>query len=165
MDVEGSEISALRGMSAILRRDGAPVIITESNAHTLGFFGSTPRDLLSLLESFDYRCYLVDGDRLISWKSSLLQPIVVQDYVAVKSRPTGFSKLNIVDHLTQDEWIVKAVAAAQDQNPICRSHAGKTLAKAADSIRHDPRVVECLRQMITDEDPIVRSSVSWWSQR
>jgi len=165
MDVEGSEIAALRGMASILRRDSAPVIITESNAHTLGFFGATPRNLLSLLESFGYQCYLVDGNRLVSWKSSSLQPIVVQDYVAVKSTPSGFSSLNIVDHLTQDEWIAKAVAAAQDQNPLCRSHAGKTLAWAADSIKNDPRVVGCLRQMLNDDDPQVRTSVSWWSQR
>ena len=65
MDVEGSEIAALRGMASILKGGDAPIIITESNAHTLGFFDATPKDLLSLLESFMYQCYLVDGSRLV----------------------------------------------------------------------------------------------------
>ncbi len=43
MDVEGSEVAAIRGMTRLLRREDAPPIFYESNGHTLNFFRLTPK--------------------------------------------------------------------------------------------------------------------------
>lgn len=73
LDVEGSEIAALEGMSELLRSADAPRIIYESNAYTLGFYGRTPEELQAMLRRFGYRSYRLDESQT-----------EVVDYLAVK---------------------------------------------------------------------------------
>jgi FkbM family methyltransferase len=61
LDVEGSEIAALDGMTTLLNRTDAPPIIYESNAHTLGFYGRTPEELRGRLEEHGYASYRLDS--------------------------------------------------------------------------------------------------------
>ena len=46
MDIEGSEVAAVRGMKNLLSKPSAPPILYESNGHTLWFFNKTPQDLV-----------------------------------------------------------------------------------------------------------------------
>jgi FkbM family methyltransferase len=87
MDVEGSEVAGLIGMSGLLRRADAPPILVESNGHTLEFLGETPRSLKATLEAYGYRVYLVDRPRLVPVAVGELQPTTVVDYLAVKRTP------------------------------------------------------------------------------
>ncbi len=73
LDVEGSEIAALDGMSNLLTSADAPPILYESNAHTLGFYRRTPAELRTKLERFGYRSRRLDESQT-----------VVVDYLAVK---------------------------------------------------------------------------------
>ncbi|MCC6167023.1 MAG: FkbM family methyltransferase [Caldilineaceae bacterium] len=88
MDIEGSEVKALRGMYHLLSRDDSPFILYESNGHTLHLFGETPNSLMSLLEQYGYRCYLVQPGLLTPVQSGDLQPECTVDYLAVK-QPLG----------------------------------------------------------------------------
>jgi len=48
MDIEGSEPTALRGMTRLLAQERAPPVVFESNGHTLHLLGQTPETLLDL---------------------------------------------------------------------------------------------------------------------
>jgi FkbM family methyltransferase len=87
MDVEGSEVAGLIGMSRLLRPADAPPILVESNGHTLDFLGETPTSLKATLEAYGYRVYLVDRPRLVPVAVGELQPTTVVDYLAVKRTP------------------------------------------------------------------------------
>jgi FkbM family methyltransferase len=86
MDVEGSELAALAGMPALLSRPDAPVILYESNPHTLGFYGQTPEALRARLEAFGYRSYRPHGADWIAVRPHEPRREVV-DCLAVK-RPS-----------------------------------------------------------------------------
>lgn len=84
MDIEGSEVAAVRGMSRLLARADAPPIFYESNRHTLAFFDKTPRALKASLVEQGYRNYLVTPDGLISVSPEEEQEETVVDYLAIK---------------------------------------------------------------------------------
>ncbi|WP_226377617.1 FkbM family methyltransferase [Citrifermentans bremense] len=56
IDIEGAEILALRGMQGLLRSTQAPrVIFMEVHPQFLGNFGSSPDEVMELVQSFGYR--------------------------------------------------------------------------------------------------------------
>jgi len=84
LDVEGSEIAALAGMSELLASPLAPIILYESNAHTLGLLGHTPREAVEVLERFDYQVYFVLGRRLAALAPGAIQPTINMECLALK---------------------------------------------------------------------------------
>jgi FkbM family methyltransferase len=60
IDVEGAELSVLRGMERILR-EMRPVIVLELDPHLLAGFGATPDSILALLSACDYRVVPLGG--------------------------------------------------------------------------------------------------------
>jgi FkbM family methyltransferase len=93
LDVEGSEIRALRGMPKQLGRPDAPIIFFESNTHTLGFYGRSHRDLKNELRRAGYAIYEVRPCNLIPCRDEDEQVQTVQDYLACKRLPPGLSAL------------------------------------------------------------------------
>jgi FkbM family methyltransferase len=87
MDIEGSELSALEGMSRLLAGPDAPPILYESNSHTLSFYGHTPRQLKQALRDLGYRSYLIAPGRLVPSDVDDRQVEVVADLLAIKQRP------------------------------------------------------------------------------
>ena len=59
VDVEGAEISLLRGGEATIRRF-RPILMIEVNTTTLARFGHTPLDLLSEIGRFGYRFWVAN---------------------------------------------------------------------------------------------------------
>ena len=57
VDIEGSEIQALRGGAALLAGVDAPVLVLELNPKTLAYGGHRPDDLLGMLASYGYAFY------------------------------------------------------------------------------------------------------------
>ena len=53
LDIEGAELSALKGMRTIIKRD-KPYLTVEWNVNTAKAFGHHPRDIITLLASFGY---------------------------------------------------------------------------------------------------------------
>jgi FkbM family methyltransferase len=85
MDIEGSELAALRGMKGLLSRPDAPPILYECNSYTLGFYASTPTELKIALEGYGYRRYEVKGRSRVLVRPNDIPKDVVTDYLAVKS--------------------------------------------------------------------------------
>lgn len=70
MDIEGAELTALRGMERILTRD-RPVILLELNSRTLRDYHDTePRELVEYLKSFGYR--LAEAESMLTGTPSLI---------------------------------------------------------------------------------------------
>lgn len=88
MDVEGSEIAALRGARRLLSRPDAPLLYIESNSHTLGFYDRSTLDLKTELAGFGYNLFEVGAaGALIPRAVQDQQTETVVDYVAAKQLP------------------------------------------------------------------------------
>ena len=81
IEVEGSELSVLRGMIGILRRC-APDVIIESNVWWCGASGYSYRDLLRFLAKLGYLIYRIEGGWLRPWKLRWAQEVACADYLA-----------------------------------------------------------------------------------
>jgi FkbM family methyltransferase len=57
VDIEGAEMSALRGARVLLSGDDSPVLVLECHPKTLAFTGQSPDDMLTLLSSYGYSLY------------------------------------------------------------------------------------------------------------
>lgn len=87
LDVEGSELAALRGLARRLARPDAPPVFVESNGFMLGQFGATPETLKEALEDLGYRNHLVEPGLLRPWRRGELQPSAVVDLLATRGAP------------------------------------------------------------------------------
>ncbi len=117
LDVEGGEVAALGGMNELLSRDDAPVILYESNAFTLQFFGHTPIDLTAALEQFGYTIFMLQSGRLIPNRAGEFRPECVVNCVALKgdfartiepllSEPRSYDDLaRAIVSKSQSEWL------------------------------------------------------------
>lgn len=65
LDVEGSEIAALRGLEGVLTRPDAPPILYEMNRSTLAFYGQQPYELWDHLSARGYRHHAPETPNLV----------------------------------------------------------------------------------------------------
>ncbi|MDQ3896021.1 MAG: FkbM family methyltransferase, partial [Actinomycetota bacterium] len=163
MDVEGSEIKAIRGMEHLLEQPSAPALLYESNGHTLGLQGATPEALMAELEGLGYTSYLVEQGRLVRARSGELQPQTILDYLAVKRLPRGLTGWRVEPAMTFDERRARLVADAAHHNPDHRAYVGRALARAGDELRAHPEVRACLEHLAGDAEPAVRQATLWWA--
>jgi FkbM family methyltransferase len=64
LDIEGSELAALKGMSAVLEKQ-KPALIVEINPETLSLFGLKPLDIYNYLNQFNFDRFLIsENNRL-----------------------------------------------------------------------------------------------------
>jgi FkbM family methyltransferase len=87
IDVEGAELSVMRGASRLLS-SGGPVLLFEHAGHS-AHFGVTPADLRRFLAEHGYSIYLLDGE-LTPWHSDAQPPtpnvVAARDIAAVRTR-------------------------------------------------------------------------------
>ncbi len=87
IDVEGSELSVMRGASQLLS-SGEPVLLFEHAGHST-HFGITPADMRRFLLGHGYSIYLLDG-KLTPWHSDTQPPtpnvVAARDIAAVRTR-------------------------------------------------------------------------------
>jgi len=81
IDIEGSELAALKGMQKLLKRD-KPDIVIESNALTCGNHNYSYRELLALLSNEGYRIFRIHSGWLSPWTKRDLQEVICADYFA-----------------------------------------------------------------------------------
>lgn len=60
LDVEGSELNALKGMKQVLE-SFKPIVIVEINPETLSMFGLTSSDIFNYLTGFNFEAFLILG--------------------------------------------------------------------------------------------------------
>lgn len=87
LDVEGSEVRAVAGMSRLLARPNGPLVFFESNVHTLGFYDETHRRLKTAFQRHGYQVYAVKPGRLEPWHDGDEQDETVMDFLAARTLP------------------------------------------------------------------------------
>ena len=61
-DVEGAEMLVLKGLTDTLSKGSISKLMLELNDSSLGKFGYSREDVLSLMQSYGYSAYVLDGD-------------------------------------------------------------------------------------------------------
>jgi FkbM family methyltransferase len=70
LDIEGNELAALKGMSAVLENQ-KPALIVEINPETLSQFGLKPLDIFNYLNQFNFDGFLIsENGRLVHLNSN-----------------------------------------------------------------------------------------------
>jgi FkbM family methyltransferase len=157
MDIEGSEVTALGGMTEILKNSS--MILFESNKFALRDLGYTSAEkLYSLIKQSGYDIYIIDHNNDIHYSSALLEtqiPIVV-DYLAVKPH----IKINkpIKPSYTYEELIIQLTTAAKDNNTHQRAHVGELITNGTNPIFKDERLIPILNKLRNDEVEYVRAA-------
>lgn len=139
VDVEGSEVAALIGMSRLLRRLDAPPLLVESNGHTLHFFGESPTTLKAALAAYGYRIFQVDRRRLIPVRVDELQATTVVDYLAVKAMPRPPRRWRFDAPMSRRERLRRVRASFRSAIEPDRLYIARALSRSPDALRagHD----------------------------
>jgi FkbM family methyltransferase len=161
MDIEGSEVSAVRGMGRLLGRADAPPIYFESNGHTLNFFGQTPRTLRAAMAQHGYAKYLVDAGRYVLVAADAPQGKPCVDYLAVKSWPTGLTGKRQDTPLTPDEVVTHFQVSLKAGVDVERLYGLRAVQDAPRAVQEDDRIRRTVQQMATeDESEAVRAAAA-----
>jgi FkbM family methyltransferase len=162
MDVEGSEIAALKGMSRLLSQEKAPVIVYECNGLTLAKYGRSTRELVGLLEEFGYTTYRIESERYLPYRAGDFQPESYLDVVAMKPVHERRIASLIGPPLTVAEIRERAVQEAERPHELHREYIARALEHAGPDILNDPAVRTALDRLVTDSSEPVRLAVQWW---
>ena len=164
MDVEGSEIAAIQGMHSLLSADDAPMIVYESNAHTLRMFDATPEQLVEVFAECGYDNYLV-GDpelELTRVASGSFQPETIVDYVGVKGLPELSPKWRVRDPRTDSELASVISAESRAAAVALRAQLARSLERAPESLLARRDIQLTLDALTLDPDETVARAARWW---
>jgi len=162
MDIEGSEVAAIRGMKNLLARDDAPVIAFECNGVTLPHYGYDTSTLLAKIEAFGYRTYRIDEKHFIPVSSREFQPETYVDLIALRPRHEQRVASRISAPRSQAEVIARAVQEARKSHEVERGYIASALKSAGPEILGNPSIQEALNQLAVDPVASVRESAQWW---
>jgi FkbM family methyltransferase len=85
LDIEGAEISALKGMKKTLEKNNFPPIFVESNSYTLFFYNETQKSLLDFAKSLGYEIYKLEGNNLLKYDINNFPDIMCTDFILLKN--------------------------------------------------------------------------------
>jgi FkbM family methyltransferase len=165
MDIEGSEVAALRGMPGLLAQPAPPPIVFESNGHTLHLLGETPAAVRTLLAGAGYRCWLLRPPILVPVEPTELQPDCNVDYLATRTGVDRLDGWEPAPPMTAGERLAGVLASCRADHPHLRAYIARTLRTAGDEVLADARVRQALDGLTRDASPDVRSAAAWWSDR
>ena len=149
MDIEGSEVAGVSGMTELLAQPQPPVVFYESNGYTLDVFGETCQRLKAAFSQFGFQSYYVDSSRVTrTIEPDDMQPDCVADYLAVKSsaralwfrgRQRTIGAWPVARRLGRAEWLGWLRSACGRAASVEeRSHLVRELARAPAWARDDP---------------------------
>lgn len=161
MDVEGSEIPAIRGMAGLLGAPNAPDLLYESNGHTLALFGVGPPQLSAELDALGYTSLAVEPNQLVRVVPGQMQPQTIVECLAVK-HDVALPGRPAVPPLSYDERVDRAVADGRHPNPDHRAYMAWALAGADAEVLSHPAVVATLDLLLVDPEEPVRRAAAWW---
>jgi len=157
MDIEGSEVAGLRGMSRLLSSERAPTLFVESNGFTLERFGESPSSLKHALAAHGYRCYLIESQRLCPAPPEDFQAIACVDYLASKHPIPSVEGYRLDPALTVREQSVRIAHSAHSIHPPERLFIARVLNEAPIEVRQSPRVHRSVARLQRDECAEVRA--------
>lgn len=158
MDIEGSEVAGLRGMSRLISGPDAAPLFIESNGHTLNFYGQSPLALKTELEACGYENYLVEMGRLCRVRAGDFQPNTCVDYLAVKRTPANLRSYRIDRPLSHEEVVFRIVQTSRSQQAADRAYIARALASAPTDVLASKAVHEEVQRLRQDGDAAVRSA-------
>ena len=164
MDIEGAEPNALRGMTKLLGEQ-RPMLLYESNGHTLWQHGSSPEELITHLEGLGYTSFLVDPPHLYRVSSNEIQPHTVADYLASPEPLPAIEGWQVEPALSDSERASRISVECHHGNEFHRSYMAQALESAAPSLLSAPPVVRALDSLLEDPVEGVRTACRWWAQR
>jgi FkbM family methyltransferase len=163
LDVEGSEIAAIKGMSDLLARPDAPPVVYESNAHTLRMFDATPAQLIAAFEQLGYTNYLIGNRELMPVDADSFQPDTCVDYLAVKGElepPEGWT----VRGPRTERELARVVALESTLHIVdARAQVARSLARAPEWLLARRDVQLALDALAIDPDDTVAGAAAWWT--
>lgn len=151
LDIEGSEVAALRGMRRVLGGETPPFVFCESNGHMLHKFGDSPQSLKAALAAHRLRVYAVTPTQLVPVAEREPQGLTVLDYFAARALPDALGG-----------EVAPAIASPQDhvrdlrisaQSPVLeeRWYAARTLQQSREYFAGEPEA-EAIRSRLA-QDP------------
>ncbi len=135
LDVEGSEVAAVAGMSRLLSGPAAPVLIYESNGHALHTCGRTVSELRAAVEGHGYRLYRLGKKRLREVAPGEFQPDTVADYLAVKAMPAALADWPIDPPVSRPQLIEQVLATCAHPDFDHRAYIRQALREAPTWLR------------------------------
>jgi FkbM family methyltransferase len=162
IDVEGSEVAALRGMADLLSRPDAPILLYESNADALPMFGETPASLAAALVQLGYSSYLVEPGRLVPTQLDDFRSECVVSYLAVKGQPPALAGWQVTGPQSHEEMVRRVLSQSSSPLAYERAHLARVLAEAGGAILADRRVKLVLGMLADDPEAKVRTAAAWY---
>jgi FkbM family methyltransferase len=162
LDVEGAELVVIRGMSRLLSGPDAPIMLYESNSHTLRFFGNTRAELEAALHELGYSTFSVEPGRLIPTRPGELEPQSVVNRLAVKGQPPEVAGWCVTGPRSLDETVRGVVGQSRSPRAFDRAYVARVLAQAGGAVLADPGVRLVLERLSRDADESVRLAAAWF---
>lgn len=159
LDIEGSEVAAIRGMGGLLAQD-PPVLWCESNGHMLHLFGETPQSLKAALEAAGMQVYLKSGNQFVQVAAADIQGATVVDYVAARQLPESFRSRGGDARDSTGEQLAALRASATSSNVLERLYAARALRAAPIALVKEPESQRLRDQLAADPSGEVREVAS-----
>ncbi len=160
IDVDGSAVEAVRGLTRALSHPDGPTVLYESDGPALDAADRTPQDLKRGLVASGYRNYLVKPGRLIPVGADDFQASPRAEYLAIKGHEPRVPGWALETGLDPEELLDDVLAAFESPDPAERSYILHGLARGPAAIRTDRRVAAAIESARSDPDEGVRT-VAW----
>jgi FkbM family methyltransferase len=168
MDIEGSEVSALRGMRKMLAKYEYPPIFIESNSWTLFLQNETQKSLLGLSNEMGYTPYILKNDRLLKYNINNFPTLLCTDFLLLKDIPQNL-KIDIFENYIQnkDEVITFLIQClSKDNNDLDRqlykamSYALKDFPEYVSNMQIKAKLEQIAKRNAKDE--FLRKYLGWF---
>jgi len=156
IDVEGSEVRAVRGMRKMLAAPDAPPVVYECNGHTLRFYDHTSQEIRGAFADLGYQQYALEPPLLVPATADAPQVGVLVDYLATKQAPE-IEGWRLGFEMTHDDMLTRARQYVGG-SPEDRVHLADEIQRS--SLRNAPAFAAILRQLQQDEDESVRRAAA-----
>ena len=118
IDIEGSEVAALRGMKKMLEKYCFPPIFVESNSWTLFLQSETQKSLLSTANEMGYIPYILKNTSLLKYDINNFPMVLCTDFLLIKDIPENL-KINTYGEYIQDPnevvtFLIKSLSKLED---------------------------------------------------
>ncbi len=160
MDIEGSEIAALRGMKKFLKRYSFPIIYCESNGESLFHFGNTTEDLRKSFIDLGYHRYRWSEDKLILCDDKQFQMNYCMDFLFIHDLPDFLSGFLVAEKKkeVQAGEIVKLLKSSIFGEKV---HACSELRNFREFLE-DRELLRILQAYKNGKDKVLKEALGWF---